>query len=142
MNGFLLDTNVISELVTRRPEPSVSRWVEDTDEGVLHLSVLTLGEIRRGIASLPQARRRAELESWLNKGLRGRFAGRILPLDAEVADRWGRVAAQARSMNVHLPVIDGLLAATALQHDLTFVTRNTRDVAGIGVSVLNPWEES
>lgn len=142
MNGFLLDTNVISELVTRRPEPNVSRWVKDTDETLLHLSVLTLGEIRKGIAGLPQARRRAELETWLNKGLRTRFAGRILPIDAEVADRWGRVAAQARSKNIHLPVIDGLLTATALEHDLTFVTRNIGDVAGVGVLVLNPWEKS
>jgi len=140
MIGFLLDTNVISELVTRRPEPNVSRWVEDTDETLLHLSELTLGEIRKGIGGLPQAKRRAELEIWLNKGLRSRFAGRILPIDAAVADRWGRVAAQARSKNIQLPVIDGLLAATALEHDLTFVTRNTADVAGTGVLVLNPWE--
>jgi toxin FitB len=140
MIGFLLDTNVISELVTRRPEPNVSRWVEDTDETLLHLSVLTLGEIRKGIGGLPQAKRRAELEIWLNKSLRSRFAGRILPIDAAVADRWGRVAAQARSKNIQLPVIDGLLAATALEHDLTFVTRNTADVAGTGVLVLNPWE--
>src|SRR5260370_26937773 len=142
MMGFLLDTNVISELVTRGPEPNVSRWVEDTDETLLHLSVLTLGEIRKGIGGLPQAKRRAELETWLNKGLRSRFAGRILPIDAAVADRWDRVAAQARSKTIQLPVIDGLLAATALEHDLTFVTRNTRDVAGVGVLVLNPWEIS
>lgn len=142
MKGFLLDTNVISELVTRRPEPNVSQWVEETDETLLHLSVLTLGEIRKGVASLPHARRRAELETWLNKGLRSRFAGRILAIDAEVADRWGHVAAQARSMNIPLPVIDGLLAATALEHDLTFVTRNTADVVGIGVLLLNPWEKS
>jgi len=142
VNGFLLDTNVISELVTRRPEPNVSHWVEGTDETLLHLSVLTLGEIRKGIAGLPQARRRAELETWLNKGLRSRFAGRILPIDVDVADRWGHVAAQARSKNIQLPVIDGLLAATALEHNLTFVTRNTRDVAGVGVLVLNPWEKS
>jgi predicted nucleic acid-binding protein len=99
-----------------------------------------LGEIRKGIGGLPQAKRRAELEIWLNKGLRSRFAGRILPIDAAVADRWGRVAAQARSKNIQLPVIDGLLAATALEHDLTFVTRDTADVAGTGVLVLNPWE--
>jgi predicted nucleic acid-binding protein len=140
MNGFLLDTNVISELVTRRPEPTVSEWVEGTDEALLYLSVLTLGEVRKGIAGLPQARRRAELENWLNKGLPSRFAGRILPIDAEVADRWGHVAAQARSKNIQLPVIDGLLAAAALEHNLTLVTRNTRDVAGVGVLVLNPWE--
>jgi predicted nucleic acid-binding protein len=142
VNGFLLDTNVISELVRSRPEANVSQWVESTDETLLYLSVLTLGEIRKGIAGLPQAKRRAKLETWLSKGLRSRFAGRILPIDADVADRWGRVTAQARSNDVQLPVIDGLLAATALEHNLTFVTRNTRDVAGVGVLVLNPWEES
>jgi len=141
MNGFLLDTNVIYELVTPRPEPSVTQWVEGTDETSLHLSVLTLGEIRKGIVGLPQARRRAELENWLNQGLRSRFAGRILPIDANVADRWGHVAAHARSRNIPLPVIDALLAATALEHNLTLVTRNIRDVAGVGVSVLNPWEK-
>jgi toxin FitB len=142
VKGFLLDTNVISELITRRPERNVSQWVESTEENLLHLSVLTLGEIRKGIASLPQASRRAELETWLNRSLRSRFAGRILPIDADVAERWGHVAAQARSKNIHLPVIDGLLAATALEHDLTFVTRNRRDVAGAGILVLNPWEKS
>jgi toxin FitB len=142
MNGFLLDTNVVSELVTRRPEPSVSQWVEGTDETLLYLSVLTLGEIRKGIAGLPQAKRRVEFENWLNHGLRDRFAGRILPIDADVAGRWGHVAAQARSLNIPLPVIDGLLAATALEHNLTLVTRNIRDVAGVGVLILNPWEKS
>ena len=142
MKGFLLDTNIISELVTRRPEPNVSQWVESTDETLLHLSVLTLGEIRKAVARLPQARRRAELETWLIKRLRSRFAGRILPIDADVAERWGNIAAEARSKNIHLPVIDGLLAATALEHDLTFATRNTRDVAGAGILVLNPWEKS
>ncbi len=141
MNGFLLDTHVISGLVTRRPEPNVSQWVEGTEETLLHLSVLTLGEIRKGIVGLPQARRRAELETWLYKVLRNRFAGRILPMDAEVAERWGHVAAEARSKNIQLPVIDGLLAATALEHNLTFVARNTRDVTCVGVLVLNPWEK-
>jgi toxin FitB len=129
-------------MLNKIPHPNVSQWVESTDETLLHLIVLTLGEIRKGIASLPQARRRTELETWVNKGLRSRFAGRILPIDADVAERWGNVAAQARSKNIHLPVIDGLLAATALEHDLTFVTRNTRDVAGAGILVLNPWEKS
>jgi len=142
MSGFLLDTNVISELIGQRPNPHVVQWVEATDEVLLHLSVLTLGEIRKGIASLPPAKRRTALEAWLGTELRNRFAGRILPIDAEVADRWGYLAAQTRSKKVLLPVIDGLLAATALQHNLTFVTRNTKDVAGIGVAVFNPWEKA
>ena len=128
MSGFLLDTNVISELVKPRPEASVTAWVEDTDESLLYLSVLTLGEIRRGIAALPQSRRRAILEAWLNKDLRARFEDRILIIDQNVADRWGLLTAVARDSGVALPVIDGLLAATALEHNLTLVTRDTGQI--------------
>ena len=125
MSGFLLDTNVISELVKPRPEPGVVAWIEATDERLLHLSVLTLGEIRRGVAALPQTRRRATLEAWLETDLSSRFHGRILAIDSTVADRWGLLTAQAQKKGIVLPVIDGLLAATALQHNLTFVTRDT-----------------
>ncbi len=138
MSGFLLDTNVISELVRPKPEPKVKAWVAATDEDLLYLSVLTLGEIRKGIASLKDALRRVRLEAWLDGDLAVRFAGRILAIDLAVADRWGRLVAQA-DLKSRLPVIDGLLAATALQHNLTLVTRNTKDVAEIGVPVFNPW---
>jgi len=142
MSAFLLDTNVISELVKPRPEPRVAAWIEATDESLLYLSVLTLGEIRRGVAVLPQARRRATLEAWLDKDLRARFHGRVLTIDDEVADRWGLLTAQARKYGIVLPVIDGLLAATALQHNLTFVTRDTGQIPGVGVAVFNPWEKT
>jgi toxin FitB len=139
VSGFLLDTNVISELVKPRPETSVTAWVEDTDESLLYLSVLTLGEIRRGIAALPQSRRRATLEAWLDKDLRARFEDRILVIDPEVADRWGLLTAAARNSGIVLPVIDGLLAATALEHNLTLVTRDTGQIPSMGVAVFNPW---
>ena len=142
MSGFLLDTNVISELVKPRPEASVTAWVEDTDESLLYLSVLTLGEIRRGIAALPQSRRRATLEAWLDKDLRARFEGRILVIDQEVADRWGLLTSAARNSGMVLPVIDGLLAATALEHNLTLVTRDTGQIPSMGVAVFNPWEKN
>lgn len=142
MSGFLLDTNVISELVKPRPEASVTAWVEDTDESLLYLSVLTLGEIRRGIAALPQSRRRAILEAWLNKDLRARFEDRILIIDQNVADRWGLLTAVARNSGIALPVIDGLLAATALEHNLTLVTRDTGQIPSMGVAVFNPWQNS
>lgn len=138
MSGFLLDTNVISELVRPRPEPRVKAWVAATDENLLYLSVLTLGEIRRGIASLKEASRRVALEAWLDSDLALRFAGRILPIDQGVADRWGRLAAQA-GPRAPLPVIDGLLAATALHHNLALVTRNISDVKATGVPLFNPW---
>lgn len=139
MSGFLLDTNVISELVRARPEPLVTSWIDATDETLLHVSVLTLGEIRKGVASLPEAARRVRLEAWLDRDLVMRFAGRILPIDMAVAERWGRIAGTAAARKSPLPVIDGLLAATALQHDLTLVTRDTTHVATTAVPVFNPW---
>jgi len=142
VSGFLLDTNVISELVKPRPEASVTAWIEGTDESLLYLSVLTLGEIRRGIAALPQSRRRATLEAWLEKDLRARFEDRILVIDQEVADRWGLLTAAARNGGIVLPVIDGLLAATALEHNLTLVTRDTGQIPSMGVAVFNPWEKN
>jgi hypothetical protein len=142
MSGFLLDTNVISELIKPRPEPRVTTWVEETDESLLHLSVLTLGEIRQGIAALLQSRRRATLEAWLETDLRHRFHRRILSIDDNVADRWGLLTAQTRKNGIALPVIDGLLAATALHHNLTFVTRDTSTLARSGIAVFNPWDEN
>jgi predicted nucleic acid-binding protein len=139
VSGFLLDTNVISELVKVKPEPRVTKWIEATDETLLYLSVLTLGEIRKGIASLSHSRRRAALEAWLDHDLALRFSDRILPIDQPVADRWGRIAGSAAARKSPLPVIDGLFAATAQHHNLTLVTRNTRDIATTGVPAFNPW---
>ena len=139
MSGFLLDTNIISELVKRKPEPKVTAWIESTDENLLYVSVLTLGEIRKGLVLLRDAARRVVLEAWMDSDLILRFAERILPIDREVADRWGRLAAQAAAVKSPLPVIDGLLAATALHQNLTLVTRNTKDIAVTGVPVFNPW---
>ena len=140
MSGFLLDTNVISELVKPRPEQKVISWIQATDESLLFLSVLTIGEIRKGINSLPSGNKRALLESWLGNDLVLRFAGRILSIDFGIAERWGLLSAQAKASGVLFPVIDGLLAATALHHNLTFVTRNTNDVEFAGLSVFNPWK--
>jgi predicted nucleic acid-binding protein len=142
VSGFLLDTNVISELVKPRPEANVTAWLECTDESLLYLSVLTIGEIRRGIAVLPQSRQRAVLEAWVEKDLRARFEDRILAIDHEVADRWGLLTAAARKSGIVLPVIDGLLAATALEHNLTLVTRDTGQIPSMGVAVFNPWQQS
>lgn len=139
MSGFLLDTNVVSELVEARPNPKVTQWVLATDESLLYLSVLTLGEIRKGITSLPDAGRRIKLEAWLNGDLAQRFAGRILSIDQSIADRWGRLSGSPAARKAPLPVIDGLLAATALEHNLTLVTRDTKDVVGTGVSFFDPW---
>ena len=140
MSGFLIDTNCISELVAPRPEQRVLDWMDATDESLLYLSVLTVGEIRKGLARLHQGRRRTQLETWLDVDLQVRFAGRIVPIDSGVADRWGWIMAQAKDRGKTLPVIDSLLAATALHHNLTVVSRNIGDFVETQVPVLNPWE--
>src|SRR5437868_14013199 len=109
MSGFLLDTNCVSELTRAKPEPHVLDWMQAADETLLHLSVLTLGEIRKGVAVLPQSKRRTQLEVWLERDLQARFAGRILPIDAQTADRWGFLAAEAKRNGKPLSAIDGLL---------------------------------
>ena len=139
MNGYLLDTNVVLELVKPAPDANVVDWVENADESGLFLSVLTLGEIRNGIEKLRDGRRRARLETWLQVDLRSRFEHRLLPINEAVADRWGTISAIAANNGRPLPLVDGLLAATALEHNLTFVTRDDSAVAATAVSTLNPW---
>ena len=140
MSGFLLDTNVVSELVKAEPDRNVVRWISDSEETLLFLSVLTLGEIRSGIDRMNAGRRRGRLESWLAVDLRRRFQDRILTISDAVADRWGALSAAAAKKGRPLPVIDGLLAATALHHNLTLVTRNDAHVRSTGVPTLNPWK--
>ena len=140
MNGFLLDTNIVSELIRSRPEPRLSRWIASTDENLLYLSVLAMGEIRKGIVQLGKTARQIELQTWVDRDLRARFLDRILPIDEAVADRWGWITGQAMANGVRLSVFDGLLAATALHYNLTFVTRNTRDVLATGAVLFNPWQ--
>ena len=139
MSGFLLDTTVLSELIKPKPDAKVVQWVEGTDESIFFLSVLTLGEIRSGIARLRSRARQGRSETWLRVDLRGRFQDRILHIDEEIADRWGVISAVAAAKGKPVPVIDGLLAATALHHDLILATRNASNVASTGVSILNPW---
>jgi predicted nucleic acid-binding protein len=127
-------------MVKLRPEAKVVSWVQTTNEELLYLSVLTIGEIRKGIDSLPRSNKRGLLESWLAKDLVLRFAGRILQVNLDIAERWGLISARAKIAGAPLAVIDGLMAATALHHNLTFVTRNTKEVGVAGISMLNPWQ--
>ncbi len=140
MTGFLLDTNCISELVRTKPEMRVVQWLENSDERLLYLRVLTIGEIRKGIAALATGKQRTRLETWIELELKTRFNDRILPIDAEVAERWGVLAAQAKAAGRPLAVIDGLLAATALHYNLAIVTRNTADFAETNVAIICPWD--
>ena len=139
MSGFLLDTNCLLELVSLKPSPRVLDWFAAADEDLLYLSVLTLGAIRKGIAGLPNSKKRTRLATWLEVELVSRFRGRIIEVDQAVADRWGLLTAQAKALGTPLPVIDALLAATAVHHNLTLVSRNIRDFEPIQVSILNPW---
>jgi toxin FitB len=134
--SYLLDTNVLSELRRKTPDAGVVEWFSRRPASTLYLSVLTLGELRKGIEGVAEAERRMALTDWLETDLPGFFAGRILPIDVQVADRWGRLVAAAGRP---LPAIDSLLAATAAQHGLSMVTRNTRDFADLGLDVINPW---
>lgn len=136
---YLLDTCVISELVRPKPATSVANWIREQQEYLLYFSVLTLGELRKGIDRLPEGRKRVRLENWLNRDLRLRFVGRWLPIDEEIAERWGLVNARAIAQGRAMPVIDSLIAATALVHGMTVVTRNTDDMQPSGVLLLNPW---
>lgn len=138
MTGFLLDTNCVSELVRVKPELRVMDWMDAVEEELLYLSVLTLGEIRKGIAGLDQGKRRTRLETWLEVGLQARFAGRILPIDAAIADRWGLLASEAKRKGKPHSVVDGLLAATALHHNLTVVSRNASEFTTTQVQGSNP----
>ncbi|MFZ2525263.1 MAG: type II toxin-antitoxin system VapC family toxin [Candidatus Ferrigenium altingense] len=134
--SYLLDTNVISELVRAKPAKAVLAWFENIPSEALHISVLTLGEIRKGIEQLPESARREKLRLWLEHDLADWFGPRILSVDAPVADRWGRLIAQ---MGRPVPSIDSLLAATALHHELRIVTRNQKDFDYPGLEIVNPW---
>lgn len=135
---FLLDTCVLSELVRKDASHSVRRAVERIPEDSLYLSVVTVGEIGKGVAMLEAGKRRGELERWLAE-IRKNYADRILPIDADTASIWGEITANAQRRGVILPAADGLIAATALQYNLRLMTRNTRDFEATGVLVENPW---
>ncbi len=141
MNGFLIDTNVLSEYNRPGgPNAGVRRWLETTDRALQHVSVITLAEIQKGIELLAVGKRRTELERWLKQDLESWFAGRILLVDRRVGDRWALLMAQGVRTGRPLPAVDSLIAATALAHDLAIVTRNTRDFEGVDTETVNPWE--
>jgi len=135
---YLLDTCVVSELAKPEPDAAVTAWLEPIPEASLFLSVLTLGEIRKGVELLDPGPRRERIEAWLHR-LTTTFSRRLLPVDVAVAERWGVVSAEARRGGRPRPPVDSLLAATALCHDLALVTRNVADFAGTGARVVNPW---
>jgi predicted nucleic acid-binding protein len=138
---FLLDTCVISELAARQPDPDVVRWVDSIDEERLYLSVITIGEIKKGIERLPDSKRKSTLAEWLEGDLLLRFEDRILPIDTRVVLVWGELTADLEKQGRRMPAIDSLIAATALQGRLSLATHNVDDFANSGVAVFNPWEQ-
>jgi predicted nucleic acid-binding protein len=131
---------VVSELIRKKPLAAVVEWVDAQDEEHCFLSVLTLGELRKGIDLLPDGRKKSRLQNWLEQDLQERFEGRILGVDAETAERWGADCSKAQRTGRHIPVMDGLIAATAAVHGLVVVTRNVKDMEPTGIPVLNPWD--
>ena len=135
---YLLDTNVISELVSTKPHRNVIKWFDLIPAYAIFLSVLTLGEIRKGVEKVKDTKRKKKLLLWLEQDLPNMFNARILPISIEVADRWGRLQGQVTQT---LPAIDSLIAATALHHDMALVTRNVADFSDCyGLEVINPWD--
>lgn len=137
--SYLIDTNVISELRRPSPDTGVVQWFSQRPASSLFLSVLTLGEIRKGVEKLKDRHQQIELIDWLENDLVIFFSGRILSIDSAVADRWGRLVAGAGRT---VSAIDSLLAATAVEHDLILVTRNIKDLEGLAVTTYNPWQQS
>ena len=140
MNGYLVDTNIPSELTRQQPTTVVVDFLRHTDKSKLFLSVMTIGEICKGIDLLPASQKRTDLQKWLQTDVRSWFVDRIPPVSEAIAERWGHLAAVARKQGVSVPVVDGIIAATALEHKLTLVTRNTKDFTGLGLKLFNPWD--
>lgn len=139
--NVLLDTNVLSEVRRPVPDLKVLAWLDAIDEDRTFISVASIAELKRGIALMDEGRRRDALASWLAGDLPARFAGRIVPIDPAIAERWGDLMAQARRSGIALSVMDGFFAATALARELVLATRNTKDFAPLGVLLFNPWTD-
>jgi toxin FitB len=138
--NYLLDTCVLSEFTRHKPNEEVVLWMESIDEDKLFISAITIGEIQHGIERLPESHRKTELLVWMNNRLIQRFGQRILPLDTQTMFLWGSLIAQVEKSGQPMPVMDSLIAATALFNNLIIVTRNGSDFLPCGVQVINPWD--
>lgn len=138
--NYILDTNVVSELVAEQPDANVIRWVDHISSEQVFLSVITVGELEKGIEKLPASRRKAALAAWLESDLLVRFQDRLLPLTVATMRVWGQLTARREMEGKPMPAIDSLLAATAAERGFTLVTRNVEDFRGAGIGLLNPWE--
>lgn len=137
---YLLDTNVISELIAKHPNERVIQWLDQLDPASIYLSVITIGELRKGIEKLPASRRKDTLRTWLTDELLVRFRDRILVLDVDVMLTWGELVGRPERSGRPLAAIDSLIAALALAHSCSLVTRNEADFKDTGLKVTNPWK--
>ncbi len=136
---YLLDTCVISEVIKPRADENVISWLQSQNEDSLHLSVLTFGEIEKGIKKAPDGARKRKLQLWLEEDLKKRFEGRIVPIDLDVSVKWGAIQGAAELLGKSMPTIDGLIAVSGLVHNCIVVTRNLSDMEQSSVELLNPW---
>ncbi len=138
--SFLIDTCCISELTKKQPDPNVKTWFSRYDETEMYVSVITFGELIKGIEKLSTSKKKATLVNWINNDLKQRFRNRILDVSMTEIKKWGEIQAFSEKKGIPLPAIDGLIAATALVHDLSVVTRNVSDMIPSGVDIINPWD--
>ncbi len=138
--SYLVDTNVISEAAKPHPHPQVMAFLHETDEDRLFISVITLGELRRGVALKTDGRVKSVLDAWLRIDLRERFSGKIVDITAPIAELWGELMADSKQRGIALNAMDGFLAATARARNQMLVTRNVKDFAPFGLPLLNPWD--
>lgn len=139
---YLMDTCVISEMVTKRPSVKVLQFIDQVEESCLYLSVITLGEIRKGIEELSSAKKKQSLTQWLQEDLKVRFEGRILALDEEIFQVWGSLMAHLKKKGTPMPIIDSLIASSCLAKELTLLTRNEKDFLNSNIKWLNPWKKA
>lgn len=138
---YLLDTCVISELVAKRPNQRITDWIDGVDPEAVHLSVITIGEIRKGIEKLPDSKRKSMLQEWLVGELFVRFSDRILPIDLDVILVWGQMIGRLELSGKKMAAMDSLIAALALSGNLSLVTRNEDDFKYAGIQIVNPWKD-
>lgn len=136
---YLLDTSVLSELISKQPNPNVVNFVDSLDQEDMYLSVITVGELAKGIELLTDKKRKEELKQWLYEGLLVRFNGNIIALDSNILIHWGELTAKLERIGVTQPSIDSLIAATVLAHQMVLVTMYESEFEGTGIEIVNPW---
>jgi toxin FitB len=137
--NYILDTNVISEAINKQPNPQVMNWLRVMDSQELYLSVVTIGEIKKGVQKLPESQRKETIKTWLERELLIQFDRRILALDLPVILVWGELVGELEKKGRKLPALDSLIAATAKHYSYTLVTRNEKDFEGIDINIFNPF---